>query len=286
MKSDFENQAKLFFFSSIKGLGIHTIWSLIKLLDGSANLYQAALDKHPDLDNKVGALIRAKQRDRQFISQVKQEFSQIKEDYLSILDQNYPELLKNIYDPPLFLFYRGNINILKDKLITVIGSRTVTDYHINSTKQIVKNLKPLTIVSGLAKGIDSISHQAALNNNLKTIAVLGSSLRKNLLYPQCNLELAQRILDNNGLLLSEYPANTKTEQHHFPRRNRILAGLSAVTIVISGAQKSGTLITAQVALDEGREIYALPGNIDKLLSYGPNSLINNGANILISKKIC
>jgi DNA processing protein len=142
--------------------------------------------------------------------------------------------------------------------------------------------QPMVIVSGLAFGIDSLAHQEALNSKLKTIAVLGSGLDEKVIYPKENIRLARNIINSGGLLVSEYSRHTKPMLHHFPKRNRILAGLSKATIVISGAAKSGTLITAQVALDEGRDVYALPGNVNQLLSQGPNNLIKSGANILLS----
>jgi DNA processing protein len=165
-----------------------------------------------------------------------------------------------------------------------VGSRHTTHYHQETADKIISELagSPLIIVSGLAIGLDSICHQAALKNNLGTIAVLGSGLDQASFYPKVNFGLAKNIITQGGLILSEYPIGTKPALHHFPRRNRILAGLSRATIVISGALKSGTLITAQVALDEGREVFALPGNINQELCQGPNSLLQNGASIITS----
>jgi DNA processing protein len=204
---------------------------------------------------------------------------------ISILDCDYPKLLKNIYDPPKLLFFKGNRKLLQSKdLLTVVGSRKTTDYHRNSLQNIITDLRntPLVIVSGLAVGIDRLAHRYALDNNLPTIAVLGSSLDERKLYPQENLSLAREIINSGGLLLSEQSPETKTQLWHFPKRNRILAGLSRTTVVVSGAKKSGTLITAQVAIDEGREVLALPGNINLYLSQGPNKLIKDGAAVMDS----
>lgn len=274
MKSDYY----LFLLSKIKGLGNANIYKLIKKY---GNLDKTKTGSFPD---KIQRLIKSAYADDIFLSQTKKLWQNIDEPFISIYDQKYPTLLKNIYDPPLFLFYRGNIDLLNKNIITIVGSRTLCNYHEASVKKIVGQLKNsnLVITSGMAMGIDSIAHQAALNNNLATIAVLGSSLNETKLYPQENKTLAQQIIKNNGLLISEYDENTKTQIHHFPKRNRILAGLANTTIVISGAKKSGTLITAQVALDEGRNVYALPGNINNPLSSGPNNLIKNGAQILNS----
>jgi DNA processing protein len=280
MKSDFY----LFFFYKLKGLGLNKIYELIKQFGSAQNLYQAKLD------NKAGQIIQKYKNNKIWLDSIKQEFDGLTDQYISIEDPDYPDLLKQIYDPPLFLFYKGNKKLLSSQyILTIVGSRKTTSYHRQTTTKLINQLQgtPLVIASGLAIGIDTFSHALALENKLATIAVLASSLDKSKLYPQCNIKLAQDIINNNGLLISEYPSNTKTQLHHFPKRNRILAGLSKTVIVISGAKKSGTLITAQVAIDEGREVLALPGNINQTLNQGPNHLINKGAQILLSEdNIC
>ena len=281
MKSDFANSFYLFLFSQVSGLGSNTIISLLKKYGSPQKIYQIAISDTPIFNDKVNGQLT----DKNFVWAIKKSFTALHEDYITILDPLYPLDLKNIYDPPLFLFYRGNIALLKNTyLLTMVGSRTSTDYHKNCVHNIFQELKDtqLVIVSGLAVGIDTLCHKKALENNLKTIAVLGSGLAKNILYPQENVGLAEEIIKRGGLLISEQSAQTKTQLYHFPRRNRILAGLSKATVVISGAEKSGTLITAQVALDEGREVLALPANINMRLSYGPNKLIKEGATLLDS----
>ena len=269
MKSDFDKNFYLFFLSKLKGLSNTAICRLL------------LHNEQPGLSD----LIARKEKDKDLIRKIQLEFNSIKEDYIGLLDDEYPDLLRTIYDPPLFLFYRGNINLLQNKdILTIVGSRTLTTYHKASTEKLIANFTDtnLCIASGLALGIDSVSHQAALDNDLPTIAVLGSGLDESVIYPQTNIKLAKDIIKKDGLLLSEYPMLSQPRLHHFPRRNRILAGLSPATVVISGALKSGTLITAQVAIDEGRDVYALPGNVNLKLSSGPNSLIANGAQILSS----
>lgn len=204
---------------------------------------------------------------------------------ISISDAGYPDLLKNIYDPPEVLHFKGNKELLKYKnLLTIVGSRKTTAYHRTILQKIIADLKdkPIVIVSGLAVGIDGLSHRYALESGLPTIAVLGSCLDWSSLYPQDNLGLAKEIIANDGLLLSEQAPGEQTQLWHFPRRNRILAGLSRATLVVSGAKKSGTLITAQVAIDESRDVFALPANINLTLSQGPNQLIKNGAQVITS----
>lgn len=270
MKSDFEENFFLFFLTQIKGLSNRTIYQFLS---------------QEKLDKKIKKLIDSKLSDNKFVEKTKSDFAKMDENYLTIFDNDYPPLLRKIYDPPLFLFYRGNKKLLqKNKMLTIVGSRTLTNYHQSITKKLLDQLKDtdISIVSGLAIGIDGLAHSSALENNLATIAVLGSGLDDSVLYPQTNLGLAHAIIDKGGLLISEYPKYSRPKLHYFPRRNRILAGLSKITLVISGALKSGTLITAQVALDEGRDVYALPGNINQRLNQGPNSLIVDGANVLIS----
>jgi DNA processing protein len=256
-------------------------WLLQKQFGSSQKIVEAALADNPLLAPKVCQAIQKVWGQKTWHQN---NFEKL-ENYFTILDDEYPELLKKIYDPPLLLFYAGDLKLLTSKyLVSMVGSRHNTSYHQEAANKIISEFKnsPLVIVSGLAIGLDAICHQAALNNNLDTIAVLGSGLDRPSFYPKVNFNLSQEIIKQGGLVLSEYPQGTKPALHHFPRRNRILAGLSRATVVISGALKSGTLITAQVALDEGREVFALPGNINQQLCQGPNSLLQNGANIITS----
>lgn len=256
-------------------------WQLQKQFDSSQQIVEAALANHSALPPKVCQAIQIVWAKK---TQQQNDFAKLA-DYFTILDPEYPELLKKIYDPPLLLFYAGDLKLLTSKyLVSLVGSRHTTHYHQEAANKIISELtgSPLVIVSGLAIGLDTICHQAALQNNLATIAVLGSGLDRPSFYPKINFHLSQKIITQGGLVLSEYPLGTKPALHHFPRRNRILAGLSRATVVISGALKSGTLITAQVALDEGREVFALPGNINQELCQGPNNLLQNGASLITS----
>ena len=274
-----EEKYYLFYLKSIHGLKESLIWEYLK----NGFLPKQLYDQPPAA---VSDLVCRAKNDTTFKEKILTEFN----DYRSaicILDRAYPNLLKTIFDPPLFLFYQGNLDLLSsDYLLTVVGSRTLTQYHQATLHALIKDLSdtPMIIVSGLAYGIDALAHKVALENNLPTIAVLGSGFADDVLYPQQNLALAKQILDHHGLILSEYPPTTKAAVYQFPKRNRILSGLSRTTVVISGAQKSGTLITAQCALDNAREVYALPGNINLILSQGPNDLIYQGANILLTSQ--
>lgn len=256
-------------------------WYLQKQLGSSQKIVEACLSDNPLLPPKICHEIQKFWTNKTLHQNNFEKLA----NYFTILDYEYPGLLKKIYDPPLLLFYAGDLKLLASEyLVSMVGSRHQTSYHQEVANKIISELSgsPLVIVSGLAIGLDSICHQAALQNNLGTIAVLGSGLDQASFYPKVNFKLSQEIIQKGGLILSEYPVGTKPALHNFPRRNRILAGLSRAIVVISGALKSGTLITAQVALDEGREVFALPGNINQQLCQGPNSLLQNGANIITS----
>jgi len=196
---------------------------------------------------------------------------------MPILYKNkYPELLKEIYDAPEKLYYFGNIELIYKASISIVGTRKSTEYGEYITKKIIEELSnyDLNIVSGLAKGIDTIAHKAALKNNLSTIVVLGSGLKN--IYPKENLDLAREIA-KKGLLISEFPNNETPKKMNFPKRNRIISALSLATIIIEAPEKSGALITADFALEHGREVFAVPGDIDQQNSQGPLKLLKESA---------
>lgn len=193
---------------------------------------------------------------------------------IKIEDEIYPKLLKEVYNPPEELFYKGKIELLKKTCIAIVGTRRNTNYGEFITEKIVAELSVLdiAIVSGLAKGIDTIAHKAALQNDLPTISILGSGI--NNVYPKCNQNLAGEIQEK-GLIISEYEDQTAPIDFQFPARNRIISGLSVAVIVIEAPEKSGSLITAKLALDQNREIFTIPGDIDRETSIGPLKLIQN-----------
>lgn len=189
----------------------------------------------------------------------------------------YPEKLKNISYPPKQLFCLGNLELLNKKSIAIIGSRNYSDYGKRATFDFSFDLakNDVCIVSGLAKGIDSFAHEAALEAEGKTIAVLGSGLDN--IYPKENEQLFYEIIQNNGLIISEYPLGTKPEKQHFPARNRIISGLSDGVLVIEARKNSGTNITVDFALEQGKDVFVIPGNIYSKTSDGTNFLIKEGA---------
>ena len=200
---------------------------------------------------------------------------------ISIDDKEYPKLLKEIKDPPEFLYVRGKI-LSEDSFFAVVGTRRFSSYGKEVTLEIAGDLAEagLTIVSGLAPGIDTFAHQATIERKKRTIAVLGTGIDERSIYPQSNLNLARKIIETEGCLISEYPPGTPGSQFTFPQRNRIISGLSLGALVVEAKEKSGALITANWAKKQGRKIFAIPGLIHSLNSKGPHYLIKNGAKLV------
>lgn len=199
-------------------------------------------------------------------------------------DPNYPMLLKEIHNPPFILYVRGAVDYNSKPLIAIVGSRHATPYGERVAGVFAQELVAagIGVVSGLAFGIDSFAHRGALEAQGDTIAVLGNSLDDASLYPKGNIPLAHGILNQGGTLLSEYPPATQASAYTFPARNRIIAGITQGTIVIEAAKRSGSLITARLALEYNREVFAVPGSIFSDASQGPHTLIRSGAKIATS----
>tara|TARA_B100000315_G_C14595987_1_gene599366 strand:+ start:19061 stop:20155 length:1095 start_codon:yes stop_codon:yes gene_type:complete len=195
---------------------------------------------------------------------------------LTYWDDDYPRLLKKIYDPPVILFVKGNIEVLNEDAISIVGSRRTTHYGTKMTTELASSLGKMgfVIVSGFAKGIDTIAHKSAIETNSKTTAVLGSGL--DIIYPSQNKKLFPQIL-KNGAVISEFPFGTGPDAKNFPKRNRIISGLSHGTVVVEAGDKSGALLTAFNAVDQNREVFAVPGRITDSNSIGCNRLIRHGA---------
>ncbi|HCU23552.1 MAG TPA: DNA-protecting protein DprA [Deltaproteobacteria bacterium] len=206
-------------------------------------------------------------------------------DNLCLLPQHslYPPRLKQLSSPPQKLYYCGDLNLLQatGTWIGIVGTRRASEYGLRVCASLVAGLKSIgpIIVSGMAMGIDGMAHQAALDHGLKTVGVLGSSLDR--IYPARNLWLRDRLLEKQGLLLTELEAGTEFRPWHFPKRNRLIAALSQILVVIEAPEKSGALITAHHALELGREIYVVPGPIDSPQHRGGHRLIQQGARLLM-----
>lgn len=210
----------------------------------------------------------------QLLENIKKENIKI----ITILDEGYPDLLKEIYNPPALLYYKGEM-VKEEFTFAVVGTRKYTGYGQQVVNDFVRKLalNNLTIVSGMALGIDTIAHSVTLESKGRTIACLGTGIDKQSIYPVANKYLAEKIVAEEGCVLSEFPLGTPPLRHHFPQRNRIISGLSLGTLVVEAGEKSGALITAYIALEQNREIFAVPGNIYSEFSKGPNKLIKLGA---------
>lgn len=195
---------------------------------------------------------------------------------VSILSPLYPSQLKHSYEPPLMLFCKGDLSLLSQTLLGVVGARECTSYSEAALNIILLDIAAsgIGIVSGLAKGVDVLAHQFAMTHEGRTIGVIGTGLDR--YYPAANRHV-QKEMGENQLVITEYPLGTSPKKHHFPARNRIIAGLSKGVLVAEAKRRSGSLITARMALEEGRDVFAVPGPITSDLSAGCNDLIKSGA---------
>ena len=206
----------------------------------------------------------------------------MKYEILRMNDKYYPEKLKKIYAPPGELYVLGDKTILDKKSVAVIGCRECSSYGANIAKKLSYELskKGINIVSGLARGIDTYAHIGTVKAGMKTIAVLGSGLDN--IYPYENKGLCKEIIKNGGAIITEFPLGTKPYKINFPMRNRIISGLSDGIVVVEAKEKSGTLITVEYGLEQGKDIFVVPGNITSENSYGTNRLIQEGAKLVLN----
>jgi DNA processing protein len=199
---------------------------------------------------------------------------------LSMDDPLYPTRLKEIYDPPLVLYVRGEVNVLTWPGIAVVGTRHPTPYGSGMAERLACDLasQGLVIISGMARGVDTASHRGAISAKGKTVAVFGTGV--DVIYPKENSRLSEQILGFGGALISEFPIGTSAFPQNFPIRNRILSGMSMGVLVVEAAEYSGTRITARLALEQDRDVFAVPGNVTNKNSWGPNTLIKQGAKLV------
>lgn len=261
----------------MKMAGVKT--SIIRKLILNFNSYEEIIKaNHTELKNKFkiedkeyNKIIGAK--DISMAAEIK-KLKNNKVKVINLKSSKYPERLKNISQPPVFLYYRGDIDLLSEKVIGVVGTRKATSYGKIVCEKITEELvnNEIVTVSGLALGIDSICHKKTLEAKGKTIAVVGSGL--DIIYPREN-HLLWKEIGEKGLIISEYGLGTPALSYHFPQRNRIIAGIAHGLLVVESKKKGGSLITAEMALDEGREVFAVPGDIFSSTSEGCNDLIKN-----------
>ncbi len=236
-----------------------------------------SLKYHGDWEKIYSALDKKEKIPEEKLEMVARE----KHNFITIIDEDYPRRLKRITQPPFVLFYKGNLNILKkiNKSIAIIGSRKASSDAASNTENIVKDLKDITIVSGMAKGIDGFGHKSALANGNPTIAVLGSGI--NYIYPEENKNLYDAIV-KKGIVISEYPDQTKPSKISFKTRNRLISGLADGVLVIESKKNSGTMNTVSHALSQNKEVMCLPSS--DLGNSGTNALIKEGATLVESGK--
>ncbi len=269
------------------GLGPALISRLVEYFGSPAQVFSADSTQLQEVPGIGKSLVR-QFADRKGIEQIKGTVQaelgllQNKKFSLACPDEDlYPTLLKTIYDPPACLYYHGRLECLKQPTLAIIGSRAATSYGRQVSFQLARDLarKGITVISGMALGIDSESHRGALAGGGKTVAVLGCGL--DVVYPPQNKKLYQEVREN-GALITEYPAGTRPEGFHFPARNRMISGSALGVIVVEAALKSGSLITARLALEQGREVFAIPGRVDSVKSAGAHKLLQQGAHLVNS----
>lgn len=211
-----------------------------------------------------------------------QEYEDVQQDGIELVrisDTHYPRRLKEIYDPPPLLFIRGKLNDPEEPMLAVVGTRKATPYARLVMSEIVEPLARagITIVSGLALGVDGLAHRAALDVQGRTIGVPGAGVEDANIYPETHRGLSREIIESGGVLLSEFPPGSRAFKSNFPQRNRVISGLSLGVLVVEAHPQSGSLLTAKSALDQNRDVFAVPGDIGRETSVGPNSLIKSGA---------
>lgn len=272
-------------FSTIKGLGSIQKKKLLEIYDTPEKIYKAKLTSLASTKIfRKGVLEELeKSKNVKLLEQYEKYMQTYGISIVNICDELYPKVLKEIHDPPITLFAKGNINLLTETSLAIVGCRNATNYGLLTSKKLAYELakKNILIVSGLAKGIDSYAHLGALEAGGKTIAVLGCGV--DIPYPIQNVGLYKEILKNN-LIISEYIVGTKAKAGNFPARNRIISGLSQGVIVVEAKENSGSMITVDFALEQGRNVYCVPGNINSLNSFGTNGLIKQGAKLITSSK--
>ena len=269
--------------NTIDGLGAKKMHKLVEYFASSNKIWNASLSQL--IASGIGeSLAQIIVRSRPLINP-EEEWNKLEKENILIFcknDPEYPELLKQIPDNPFLIYMKGNLDCLKFPLVAVVGSRKITNYGIQVARGLSRDLAAsgICVVSGLAFGVDAASHSGALSAKGKTIAVMGNSLDNAHIYPRSNFNLSQDILNGGGLLVSEFPVPTKPNKGTFPARNRIMAGMSLGTLVIEAAEKSGSLITANLALDYNRDVFAVPGSIFSPQSTGTHKLIKEGAKLV------
>lgn len=271
-------QRALIALSLVPGVGPGRVRSLLAAFGSATAVMRAApsrLGQVSSVGPQTAQAIRAFDDEDSIEAQV-EAAGKVGAKMMMPLGEGFPHLLKNIYDPPAFLWRRGALTDADSRSIAIVGTRKCTDYGRRQAELFADELarQGFTIVSGLAYGVDAAAHQAALKTGGRTVAVLGSGVDR--IYPAKHTRLAESILEGQGAVLSEYPMGAKPDAPNFPRRNRIISGLSLGTLVVESFEKGGALITARMAVEQGREVFALPNMTTNAAGVGANRLIQRG----------
>jgi DNA processing protein len=278
------NVRELLRLSSVPRIGPQKIRALVAHFKTPDEVFRASareLITVPGIDKKLATNILHHTAEEKFADEQLKRLNKLGGRIVTLWDKEYPDLLRKIYDPPAFLFILGKLKEADARSLALVGTRHPTPYGHSVAESLTRDIAQhsLTIVSGLARGVDTIVHSTALKYKTRTIAVVGSGL--DVPYPPENKKLMEHIAEA-GAVISEFAMGTKPDAPNFPRRNRIISGLSLGTIVVESAEEGGALITAATALDQNREVFAVPGNITEKRSSGPNKLIRDGRAKLIT----
>jgi DNA processing protein len=273
----------LLLLASVPGIGHSKLRALIQKFGSAEHVFRASLLQLTSTDGfeqkTAEKILDSSKRDEAFAEDQIALIRKYKTQFISLWDPEFPENLKNIYDPPAYIYIRGTLEPADEYSVAIVGTREATPYgrHMAEVLSRELSLRGITTVSGLARGIDTIVHQASIRHGGRTLAVLGCGVDR--IYPSENYKLAMEIIER-GALISDYPMRTAPDAIHFPGRNRIISGLSLGTVIVEAPERSGALITAEYALEQNRELFAVPGNAVVPQAKGPNRLIRQGAKLV------
>src|SRR5271169_1364713 len=263
------------------GLGPTRIKKLIESFGNAERVFQASLTELEATGMPaVSAQSLATGKSLELAQEECTKAGEARAKIISLSDPEYPQRLKEIYDPPVILFVKGSVEVLSLPGIAMVGTRHPTPYGSGMAERLATDLaaRGLVIISGMARGIDTASHRGAIAAKGKTIAVLGTGI--DIMYPKENTRLTEQMVGLGGALITEFPVGTFPAPQNFPIRNRIISGMSAGVLVVEAAEYSGTRITSRCALEQNRDVYAVPGNVTNKGSWGPNTLIKQGAKLV------
>jgi DNA processing protein len=274
----------LLMLAAVPGIGGNRLRQLVQHFGSPGEALKASpleLARVEGIDKKLASAVAHNTTGPAFVDDQLSRLNKLNGSIITLWDSSYPRLLSAIFDPPPLLFVLGALDPQDGHAIGVVGTRHPTLYGRTMAEKFSTDLTSLgiTVVSGLARGIDTVAHTAALRNNGRTFAVIGSAL--DMIYPRENAGLAERIAEN-GAVISEFFMGTKPDPGNFPRRNRIISGCSLGTLIVESAEDGGAMITASMALDQNRELFCIPGNINEKFSAGPNRLIRDGQAKLVT----